>query len=431
MSFTSVSSGLTEKHRETLAIVKSNAERLLNYTPRFRFFTLHGSNHLESLFEILSLLLDGGIELSEQELYLLSLALCIHDLGMVSQLRDLELEDILQGKPESADPAGVEDYIREIHHELVDRFVESHLDFLASSGLTPAEIGHVIDISRCHRKVVLETQSGFIQYLGALLRIVDELDLSAKRAPVDVLRNHYQAMDATSCWHWFKHNIVEPWHINQTVSYSLVDGRKAITFRVGVRPTDERTIDYWLSQTIDPLVRVVRDEGAGQIVKEKFGVNINVEPADELCRVNKLDSVWSEIEKKSLSSSLPVILAVDDQFGKLEDLFLPLMRKFRVMSSDSAKDALIKLRATDVKLVIIDMQMGSGGMWNASETSDYKFTGQKLCEEIRANWPEVRIGILTGTRYSLPPLEYLKLAFLLRKPVDPDLFVKKVTDVLS
>ncbi len=431
MSFETVSRQLSEKHRQTVRIVKANAEQLLNHTPRFRFFTLHGSKHLDSLFKIVALLMQGGIRLSEQELYLLSLALCIHDLGMVCALRDEELEEILEGKPESTDPATVEDYIREVHHERVDRYVEENVNFLTAAGISPAEIGQVIDISRCHRKVVLETQSGFIQYLGALIRIVDELDLSAERAPADVLRANYREMDATSCWHWFKHNIVEPWDFARTVSRSSVEGKASITFRVGVRPTEERTIEYWLSQTMAPLTRVLRDEGASQIVKDKFGVEINIEPADELCRVNKLDGIWQEIEKKSLSSSLPVILVVDDQFGKLEDLFLPLMGKFHVISSASAHDALIKLRATDIKLVIVDMQMGSGGMWTDRETSDFKFTGQKLCDEIREQWPGIRIGVLTGTRYAMPSLEHLGLAFFFRKPVDPDVFVKKINDVLS
>jgi hypothetical protein len=177
MSFQSISALLSEKHRSTLAIVRANAERLLNHTPRFRYFTLHGTNHIDNLFNIFSIILAGGIEMSEQEVYLFSLALCIHDLGMVCQLSSKDREYVLDGQTESSDPANLEDYIRETHHELIDRYVEEHADFLTAAGLTPAEIGHLVDISKSHRKIVLAHQSGFIRYLGALLRIVDELDI--------------------------------------------------------------------------------------------------------------------------------------------------------------------------------------------------------------------------------------------------------------
>ena len=53
---------LQPQDAEILASVKGHAERLLNHTPRFRFFTLHGSEHLDGLFRILALLLKGGVE---------------------------------------------------------------------------------------------------------------------------------------------------------------------------------------------------------------------------------------------------------------------------------------------------------------------------------------------------------------------------------
>jgi CheY-like chemotaxis protein len=238
-------------------------------------------------------------------------------------------------------------------------------------------------------------------------------------------------MDATSCWHWFKHNIVEPWKTDHTVVYRQVSDKRSIAFRLGVRPTQDRTITYWLTQSIAPLIRVLRDEGAAAIVKEKFGVEIVAEPADELCRVNALDSTWQEIEVKALSSSLPVILVVDDEFRKYEDLFLELATRFRVLSAANARDALIRIKATPVNLVVVDMQIGSGGLWSAQETSDYKFTGIKLCEEIREQHPNVKLGIFTGTQYVLPPLSYLAPSFVLRKPIDPDVFTQKVFHVLS
>ena len=281
------------------------------------------------------------------------------------------------------DPAALEDFIREAHHKLVENYLEDHAGFLTSAGVSVPDIGHVREISKCHRKVVLERQSGFVKHLGALLRVIDELDISHERAPADVLRNNYKEMDATSCWHWFKHNIVEPWQLGHSVSCSTTDGQKIIAFYIGVCPTEERTIPYRATQTLNPIIRVLRDEGARLIIRERFNVEITAEIRDDLCKVNKLDETWQKIEKRALSSSHPVVLVVDDEFRKYQDLFLPLIGKYHIMSATNAKDALIKIQAARPRLVIVDMQVSSGGIWSEDETKDFKFTGYKLCQEIR------------------------------------------------
>jgi hypothetical protein len=388
------------------------------------------SPRLNNLFRIFELLLRGGIKLSRHEIYLLSLAICIHDLGMVCALRDWQIVDVLEGAEESADPAALEDFIREAHHKLVENYLEDNAGFLTSAGVSVPDIGHVRDISKCHRKVILEDQSGFVKHLGAL-RIIDELDVSYERAPADILRNSYREMDATSCWHWFKHNIVEPWQLGHTVSYEETNRQKAISFYIGVCPTEESTIPYWATQTLNPIIRVLRHEGARKIILERFSVEITAEIRDELCKVNKLDQTWQQIEKRALSSSHPVILVVDDEFRKYQDLFLPLIGKYHIMSATNANDALIKIQAARPRLVIVDMQVSSGGIWTDSETKDFKFTGYKLCQEIRTRFPDMLLGTFTGTRYPVPDMTDLKLSFDLRKPVDPDYFVDKIQRVLS
>lgn len=431
MGYAEISSLLTAPHSVALAAVKANAERLLNHTARFKFFTLHGSAHLDNLFKIFSHLLKSGINLTEQEVYLLSLAICIHDLGMVCALREAEITQVLDGQSDFPDPGALEDYIRDAHHNMVENYIEDNGNFLTAAGVQVAEIGHVREISRCHRKVVLERQSGFIKYLGALLRIIDELDIGAERAPVDVLRNNFKEMDSTSCWHWFKHNITEPWQEDHTVFFTTINGKRSVRFKIGVSPTETRTIPYWLSQTVGPIQRVLRDEGAALIVRERFNVEIIAEADESLCRVNKIDAVWQAIEKKALSSNQPVILVVDDEFRKYQDLFLPLMDKFHVVSASNAKEALIKIEATSPDLVIVDMQMSSGELWGDEQTKDFKFTGLSLCEEIRSRFPDLKIGLLTGTRYTMPDVKHLRLSFDLRKPVDLEIFTKKVANVLS
>ena len=422
---------LDARQQAVITSVKGHAESLLNHSPRFKFFTLHGTNHLNNLFEILELLIKGGIKLNQEELFLISSAICIHDLGMVVGLGEREIPAILEGKPVAPDPAAVELYIRETHHELVEQYLQQNASFLLSLGLSAAQLGQVADISKCHRKVILNQQVGVVQYLGALLRVMDELDLGGNRAPSEVFLNLYGQMDATSVWHWFKHNITEPWLLGDTVSFLTENHRKKIQFLIAVRPTKENSIGYWLHQIHRPIKKAIEDDGAGRIIFDKFGVQIECLPSRERSKVSSLGGRWETIEDTALYSGRKVVLVVDDEFRKLDDLFLPVMDHYYVQAVYNAKDAFIRLQATRVDLVIVDLQIGSGGIWNEKQTNDFKTTGINICETIRKKFPNVKVGILTGTRHPVPPAQVANADFFLRKPVDPDKLLQEINYVLK
>lgn len=426
--YQAVLNDLNELQRVQLAAVKLHAEGILNHTPRFKFFTLHGTNHLNNLFEILCLFRAGGIALAQDELFLLLLAFCIHDLGMVASLADKDDVTILEGRVMPTDQAALEEFIRNAHHELVDAYYQDNLNFLLDLGLSPAQLAQVRSISRCHRKVVLHEQRGSVQYLGALLRVIDELDLGANRAPINVFQTIAADMDSTACWHWFKHNIVEGWTLQNTVHYKVHNGRQSIDFELVVHPSRETSILYWLSQIRRPVLKAIHDDGAGDIIKTRFGVEINIRTVPKMCSKNSIGNWFSEIETRALSSGRRVVLVADDEFRKLEDLFLPLQDHFHIEQAHNAKDALIKLQARPIDLAIVDLQISSGNLWTAQETEDFKFTGIRLCREINTQYPNTKVGILTGSKHPLPNDLGLHLQFLLRKPVDPDLLYKKVNE---
>ena len=106
------------------------------------------------------------------------------------------------------------------------------------------------------------------------------------------------------------------------------------------------------------------------------------------------------------------------------------MDAYHVITAPNAKDALTKLNATNVDLAIVDMQIGAGGIWKEHETQDFKATGLNICELLRERFPSLKIGVLTGTKHQLPPVETLKVDFFLRKPIDPDKLLEVVTNVL-
>jgi len=162
------------------------------------------------------------------------------------------------------------------------------------------------------------------------------------------------------------------------------------------------------------------DEGASLIIERSYGVSIRSERSDDLSRASGLTGVWIDLESRALSQGRKVILVVDDEVSKYEDVFYPLMDKYHVLKAPNPKSALIQLRAMTVAAVVVDLQMGSGNLWTEGETCDFKLTGIKMVETINKDYPSIKVGILTGTRHPLPDFDGLKLAFFARKPIMPE-----------
>lgn len=423
---------LNTTQKSQLDAIENHATTLLDHTPRFKYFTLHGKEHIKNLFRILELLCGAGLKLNQDQAFLLGCSICVHDLGMFIPLIDLDQRDLLLGKPQPADPANLELLIRNTHHQLIDKYIDRHFDFLLSNGLTPSQCALLRDISKCHRKIDINKTKGYVRSIGALLRVIDELDIYSSRAPTTILLDHFEEMDSTSCWHWLKHNISDDWMIDHNVQIESYENNAKIVFKIAVHPPNTSSIPYWLNQVIRPIYRVLSDEGSARVIFETWKLNIFAIKSPELSSDIKLGEVWHRIHDKALSEGRKVILVIDDEVRKLEDLFLPLMQNYHVIFAPNARDGLDKLSATKIDLAIIDLQIGSGFQWSSEETQDFKMTGIKLCDEVLKKFPETKIGILTGSRYDISSTEEIKkLQFLLKKPVDPEFFEKEVIRVLT
>lgn len=422
---------LSQDQKTQLMAIQRHSETLLDHTPRFKYFTLHGKEHISNLYKNVDFLHEAGLELNQEQGFLLSCAICVHDIGMVIPLKDFLQNDIFSGKPQPADPANMELLIRESHHELIDNYIDDHFDFLISLGLTPQQCALLRDISKCHRKIDLNETRGYVRSVGALLRVIDELDIYASRAPSTVLIEHFSEMDSTSCWHWLKHNICEDWMLDHNIGIEQGTVNKII-FTIAVHPPKASSIPYWLRQVKRPIQRVLYDEGSARVIAETFNLHISIKTSQELSSDIKLGESWVSIHNKALSAGRKVILVIDDEVRKMEDLFLSLMQTYHVIFAQNAKDALDKLAATKIDFAIVDLQIGSGFQWTAEETQDFKMTGVKLCNEILSKYQETKIGILTGSRHDIGVVEDIKeLQFLLKKPIDPEVFEKEVHNVLS
>jgi len=422
---------LNEDSVRKIESINAQCSLLLDTMHRFKYFTLHGSEHVNNMFKILDIFLECGLELNEREAFLLACAICVHDVGMVTPLSDLDTVEVLGGYPQPPDPGRVNEYIRKMHHELIDDYVKKHFDFLVSIGLTIGECNIIKDIAKCHRKENLKEKTGYVARLGALLRVIDELDVYPSRAPISVLMRDYHDMDATSCWHWYKHSICEEWMVGHNVFYEK-NKINMIRFRVVVHPSSENSIQYWLNNITKPIRRELIDEGAAGIITENYGLKVVVEKSQDLSAAFEGAEQNHEIEQKALSAGKKVILFVDDEVRKMQDLFIDLMESYHIMFSPNAKDALQKIEVTNIDLAIIDLQIGSGFEWTSNETEDYKMTGLKLVKEIQKKYPDTKAGVLTGSKYDLSEVKKNEgLVFILRKPIDPDKFTEEVSNVLK
>ncbi len=151
---------LAPDRRRIVDALRRSASVHLDHTPRFRYFTLHGSAHTGNLLDLLDILYDAGLRLDQDESFYLLCAICCHDVGMVTPLAEFDCSDVFLGSGQPADPVHLEKLIRDTHHALVSQYVDSHFDFLAESGLTGPQCTLVSKIAAGHRVVDLSEEPG-------------------------------------------------------------------------------------------------------------------------------------------------------------------------------------------------------------------------------------------------------------------------------
>lgn len=426
MSLELVTNRLNPEKSLIVKAVFQKACQLLDHSPRFRLFTLHGKAHLSELFRILEIFLQGGVALTERQLYLISLAICTHDLGMVVGLSELDLKEISEGRGGVPDPVNFENFIRDVHHEIIAQYFRKDLGFLTGLGVTIADLGIIAEIGECHRKVALQNKVGDVRALGALLRVIDELDVGPNRAPAGLLENNYQDMDPVSKWHWFKHCITEEWAVGHNVEFRNGSNVTKIIFSVAVRPTRLESIGYWITQVLRPIRKALSADEAQAIILEVFNVKVVLERSDALSRPNGLGGIWEKMEEDVLTQGRKVILVVDDDVQKIEDVFFPLMDDYHVKCVPSVKAGFQFLESVNVWVAIVDLQMPTEDFWTDEEVDSSRMTGFKFAEDLRINHPTVKICILTGSKHPISVEAQTSVDLFLRKPIDPFVLKEKI-----
>lgn len=254
------------------------------------FFTLHGPQHLSQVEKIVGHIFApehrgrgndalAKIVTPEQMFYLLA-AVWLHDVGMIVPLSAEE-----RASPNNAG-LSVSDWVREQHHTRSAEYILHHSEDLR---LSSQEAGFIAVISAAHRAVPLSGGESAVsssypdtQFLAAVLRIADELDITTARAPEQLLRMRWEEMDVRSQWHWLKHWCVskaEPHHIEdvETRQRSIL-----LTYQIVLRLPSRDYEVLFLSRVLEPIRRALVEEHVELIL---MGKGLGVDPGRFRCCV--------------------------------------------------------------------------------------------------------------------------------------------------
>lgn len=188
-----------ELHRRFTDAVFALQHILSNYKLIFPEFTDHTELHSLTVIDFCNKLIGDQVRLmNADEIYCLLLGCYFHDTGMGISNKDYEefLKIIDFGDYfETHDHDNKSRIIRDFHNEFSGCFIKKYADFFEIP--SKEHLFAVVEISRGHRKTNLEDEKYYpidyklengnticLPYLSALIRLADEIDVSAARNPI-------------------------------------------------------------------------------------------------------------------------------------------------------------------------------------------------------------------------------------------------------
>lgn len=171
---------------------------LTNYKNIFPFYTDHTFEHSEQVIRYCNIVAGADIldALCADELYILLMGASLHDIGMGISEKDFrELSPRVAGMTDymAAHPGEqLAEYARAFHQELSGQFIRKYSALFEIP--TPEHIHCIAQVARGHRKADLLDKTEYptdyplpngqrvnLAYLAALVKLADELDITADR----------------------------------------------------------------------------------------------------------------------------------------------------------------------------------------------------------------------------------------------------------
>jgi len=223
----------TTSFKSRLDNIKIHAEEIFKKEAlHHKYFTLHGIDHSHAIISVLNDLVDGirpENELAKEEIFQLLASAYLHDVGMLIPDDNDEKKAETIGTPETHFIK--EDVIRKEHHKRSGNYIIKYANDLDFDHVEKECVrliceGHrVVDLGAedyCDRYIGNTTIR--VQFLAALLRFSDELDISYKRAPAKLHEILKEEMPDESQLQWLKHYYTNGIDISNVTT--LKGGRK-------------------------------------------------------------------------------------------------------------------------------------------------------------------------------------------------------------
>ncbi len=206
-------------HRRFTDAVFALQHILSNYRLIFPEYTDHSELHSLTVIDFCNRLIgDQVTSLNADEIYILLMGAYFHDTGMGVSEKDfgefsgqIDFGDYFRTHNAENRPRTIRDF----HNEFSGRFIRKYADFFEIP--SKEYLFAIIQIARGHRKTRLTDENEYpvalplpngstvcLPYLAALIRLADEIDVSAARNPIIL----YDTGSHVGNVEWKKHNAV-------------------------------------------------------------------------------------------------------------------------------------------------------------------------------------------------------------------------------
>ncbi len=305
--------GTPHKYESRLDIIKKHSETMWKKdTVHHKHYTLHGMDHYSAVISVLNKLVDGidpDSELTIHEIFYLLASVYLHDVGMlISHTEDEDKAKAISTQKKK--PFTKEDLIRDEHHLRSGKYVREHAGDLK---LDHVEAGCVKSICEGHRAVKLDTTDYDdkiidneyirVRLLAALLRFSDELDVSYKRAPKELMDVLKEDMSDYSLLQWLKHYYTSG--VGITFQQSNRKRRTVIEIQTQ-HPNRERGRKITEELIFKPIEESLRS--VDRILLE-YGLNITLNPP-KISYNESLDEIPEDVYDRYLGRRFEVSMGI-------------------------------------------------------------------------------------------------------------------------
>lgn len=268
-----------ELHKRYCNSLFASVRVLVNYRAIFPDYTDHSYLHTMNIINYCNKLIGKNIySMNCGEIYVLMMAAALHDTGMgisVNDYREFMSENDFGMKINTSD-APDPNVIRDLHHELSGCFIRK---YSALFEIPDEFVYPIVQAARGHRRTDLYSKEEYpekytagtytlsLPYIAALIRLADELDISAERN-ICLDRSVSEVKNAYSISVWKLHSAIKDVAVTDSKCYVFAD-------KNSLNDSDMEELSRWvnkLGEVIDYSSGVVSERTPYSMKKRTVAV---------------------------------------------------------------------------------------------------------------------------------------------------------------